>query len=50
MHEEVNYYYVDRNRELKFFSYKEAYKFALEISREFHYFPTISVDKDIVFD
>lgn len=41
MYYEMDYYFVDRNHDLKFNTLEEAKAYALELSKELHYYPTI---------
>ena len=47
---EICYYYVDNNPIFKFDTLKQAKKFAKQISREFHYYPSIKVVVNIIDD
>ena len=38
---EISYYYVDNNKDFKFYTIESAKEFAEELSRTLHYYPSI---------
>ncbi len=45
---EICYYFVDRNKDLRFNTLEAAKEYALELSRELHYYPAIQFVANVV--
>lgn len=47
---ELCYYYVDNNKNFKFYSIEKAKEFAKEISKELHYYPALHFVARVIED